>query len=94
MNGVNLPLIAYCCELGLPAPPQRHVDTAAWRESFRHLGRCSELAVRAYDGYWRIDDPMPALAFCVEFARRSAPRLFARPVLERRKPPFRRRRIA
>jgi len=94
LNGLNLALIAYCHELGLPPPPQQTFDAAAWRESFLHLGRSSGLAVRTHDGYWRIDDPLPALAFGIDLACRSVRRLFAQPVLERRKPPFRRRRIA
>jgi D-aspartate ligase len=91
LNGLNLALIAYCYELGLPAPPQRHVDATAWRESFLHLGRCLGLSTRTCDGYWRAEDPLPALAFCVDVAGRSLRRLFAPPIFERRKPPFRRR---
>jgi predicted ATP-grasp superfamily ATP-dependent carboligase len=92
LNGLNLPLIAYCYELGLPVPPQPPAGAAAWRESLLHLWRGSGL--RAYDGYWRFDDPLPALAFYVDLALRNARRLVRRPLFERRKPPFRRRRIA
>jgi len=94
LNGLNLALIAYCYELGLPPPQQRHVAATAWRESFLHLKRCARLSMRTCDGYWRADDPLPALAFCVDVACRSLHRFFAQPRLERRKPPFRRRRIA
>jgi D-aspartate ligase len=95
LNGLNLPLIAYRYELGLLAlPPQPTGNAAAWRESFMHLGRGAGLGLRAYDGYWRPDDPLPALAFGVDLAWRNARRLLSRPLLERRKPPFRRRRIA
>jgi predicted ATP-grasp superfamily ATP-dependent carboligase len=94
LNGVNLALIAYCSELGLPTPAPRPVAPAAWRESFLHLGCTARLSMRTYDGYWRVEDPLPALAFCIDLACRSAHRLFTQPMLERRKPPFRRRRIA
>jgi D-aspartate ligase len=94
LNGLNLPLIAYRYELGLPPPPQPAVSAAAWRESFVHLGRGAGLGLRAFDGYWRLDDPLPALAFCVDIAWRKTRRLLSRPLFERRKPPFRRRRIA
>jgi D-aspartate ligase len=102
LNGLNFPLIAYCDALGLPLPEQRSsnaagspfANTAAWRESPLHLWRSAELRERVYDGYWRFDDPLPALAFCVDLALRCGHRLLTRPVFERRKPPFRRRRIA
>jgi len=93
-NGVNLPLAAYCHELDLPLPAETAVNAAAWRESFLHLARCSELRESVYDGYWRFDDPLPALAFFGGLILRRSHRLFAHPLLERRKPPFRRRRIA
>ncbi len=94
LNGLNLPLITYCDELGLPAPPERGADAVAWRESFLHVGRGSSVAMPTYDGYWRSDDPLPLFAFFLELASRSARRFFTRPLLERRKLPFRRRRIA
>jgi hypothetical protein len=94
LNGVNLALIAYCYELGLPVPLPRATGAAAWRQSFLHLGRGSGLGMRTYDGYWRLDDPLPALAFCIDLAFRKARRLLTQPLVERRKAPFRKRRIA
>jgi predicted ATP-grasp superfamily ATP-dependent carboligase len=95
LNGLNLALIAYCHELGVTVPSERGGGgAAAWRESFLHLGSCAELGERIYDGYWRFDDPLPAVVFCVDVALRGVRRLFTRRVFERRKPPFRRRRIA
>jgi D-aspartate ligase len=94
LNGLNLALIAYCDELGLPAPPERAVAAAAWRESFLHLGRGAGVAMACRDGYWRTDDPLPAFAFVLDLAWQSAQRLVSKPLLERRRPPFRRRRIA
>jgi D-aspartate ligase len=85
LNGLNLPLIAYRYELGLPPPEEPLHNTAAWRESFLHIGRSSGL--RSYDGYWRTDDPLPALAFATEVASRSAARLLS-PLLARGRPPI------
>jgi D-aspartate ligase len=94
LNGMNLALIAYSYELGLPVATERPTEAVAWRESFFHLGSCSDLGERTCDGYWRTDDPLPAIAFCVDQAWRGAHRLFAHPWLDRRKAPFRRRRTA
>jgi D-aspartate ligase len=94
LNGVNLALIAYCHEAGLPIPAERSTGAAAWRESLFYLRQCSEVRERTYDGYWRADDPLPALAFLIDQIARGGRRMFARPLFERRKPPFRRRRIA
>jgi predicted ATP-grasp superfamily ATP-dependent carboligase len=94
LNGVNLALIAYCHELGLPIPTERATGAAAWRESLLYLRRCSDISERIYDGYWRTDDPLPAMAFLIDQAMRGSRRLFTQPLFERRKPPFRRRRIA
>jgi len=94
LSGVNLPLIAYCHEVGLPNPAERATGAAAWRESLFYLRRCADVSERTYDGYWRGDDPLPAIAFFVDQIVRGSRRLLTRPLLERRKPPFRRRRIA
>ena len=64
--GVNIPLQAYCHEMELPAPafvaPR---PGAVWRSSLVEFlkARPPALAPGAivHDGYWRRDDPMPAL---------------------------------
>jgi D-aspartate ligase len=94
LNGVNLALIAYCHALGLPSPAERSTGVAAWRESLLYLRKCSDVSERMYDGYWRADDPLPAIAFLIDQMMRGGRRLFTLPLFERRKPPFRRRRIA
>jgi D-aspartate ligase len=94
LNGVNLALIAYCHALGLPSPAERSTGAAAWRESLLYLRKCSDVSERMYDGYWRADDPLPAIAFLIDQIMRGGRRLFTLPLFERRKPPFRRRRIA
>lgn len=92
LSGLNLPLIAYRYELGLPPLPQLPVDRAvAWRESFRHPKRWPGLPadVRVYDGYWRLDDPMPALVFYADVVLQNAFRRITEPVFDRRRPAFR-----
>jgi predicted ATP-grasp superfamily ATP-dependent carboligase len=93
LNGLNLPLIAYCEALGLRAPPARQDKRVAWRHSFLHRGG-APLADKIYDGYFRLDDPLPALAFCGDLGLRVLRRLFTRQWLERRSVETRKRRIA
>ena len=79
LSGVNLPLIAYRHQLGLPALPQRSTERpVAWFESYRHLKRWPSLPAgsRIYDAYWRIGDPMPALVFYADYLLRSGFRRF------------------
>jgi predicted ATP-grasp superfamily ATP-dependent carboligase len=64
--GVNIPLDAYRHELELPllarAPAERNV---IWRSSFLEVLKVGApnlpAAARLHDGYWRRDDPMPAI---------------------------------
>jgi D-aspartate ligase len=94
LNGLNLPLIAYCDELGLPVPMEKSVEAAAWRHSILHLGRVPHLSERLYDGYFRLDDPLPGLAFSLDFALHCSRRLLTQQWFERRKANSRKRRIA
>lgn len=69
LNGVNIPLAAYCYEVGLPLPPvQRSLRGRAWREPLidrwsaeRQPGwtprGMAEVAV--VDAYFRWSDPQP-----------------------------------
>jgi predicted ATP-grasp superfamily ATP-dependent carboligase len=71
LNGVNLPVAAYCYELGLSLPAIQKPDTPkVWSEpqidrwSFEESGgkideRSATLPV--YSAYWRWNDPMPWL---------------------------------
>jgi D-aspartate ligase len=89
LSGLNLPLIAYRYELGLPALSEVQADrSAAWRESFRHRQRSTQSlsGVRIYDGYWRNNDPIPAVVFYVNFAIRNAFRQITRPMSRLRIP--------
>jgi D-aspartate ligase len=64
--GVNIPLAAYKHELGEPCTPYTapRVDVV-WRSSFleRLKGVSADVPqhVTIHDGYWRLDDPLPAL---------------------------------
>ena len=78
LNGLNLALVAYCYDLGEPIPTQKKVHAVAWRESFRSIRLRSGFGMRTYDGYWRADDPLPALAYCIDLPLRAARRLMRR----------------
>jgi D-aspartate ligase len=92
LNGLNLALIAYRYELGEPIPEQKEVNAVAWRESFRSIRFRPSLGMRTYDGYWRLDDPLPALAYCIDLPVRAVRRLTRR--LNPISLPFRRHRTA
>lgn len=77
LSGVNLPLNAYRDAVGLPPPaPERTTHAVAWRESFRHRGRMTELpaSVEIHDGYWRGSDPVPAVVYYANLVFRNARR--------------------
>jgi len=62
--GVNIPLAAYNHELGLPPLPSMAVrDDIAWRSSFLKRWPSTEprRGAHVYDGFWRPNDPMPAI---------------------------------
>ena len=64
--GVNIPLAAYRHEMGLPpSGPAAAVPPVAWQESVAHWTGRFALPRRMpiYDGYWRLDDPLPAFFF-------------------------------
>lgn len=66
LAGVNIPLAAYCHECDLPPPPARPVDgrvvwQASWIERIRFGARSIPPYSIVIDGYWRLDDPLPAI---------------------------------
>jgi predicted ATP-grasp superfamily ATP-dependent carboligase len=66
LSGVNLPLAAYRDEVGLPPIPSTAIDrTVAWRESALLGNELPMLSpgMRIYDGYWRLNDPLPGVFF-------------------------------
>ncbi len=83
--GVNIPLITYETELGRMPRLVNYTESGriAWRASrvYRDLPDCFHPATRIVDGYFRWDDPLPALFHYYERARqRSSAR--SRPVHE------------
>lgn len=81
LSGVNLPLFAYEVETGQALTSDTSEAPVAWRATVAGLlGQIEGLAGhRVINGYWRIDDPLPALAYSVEVLARRARALFARP---------------
>jgi len=66
LSGVNIPLEAYRHELGLsPERTDSRVQRNVWRGSFfNRLMLGSDFIppdASVYDGYWRFDDPLPAI---------------------------------
>jgi D-aspartate ligase len=66
LNGVNIPLFAYRDLIGLPnSRPACSSQPVAWQESWHRWRGRSALTTRLpiHDGYWRVGDPMPSLAY-------------------------------
>jgi D-aspartate ligase len=84
LSGVNLPLAAYRDEIGLPFIPSTAINrTVAWRDSAR-LGNDMPMlspGMRIYDGYWRFNDPMPALFLYAHYGFEWAYRHFVGPIV-------------
>src|SRR5699024_6162094 len=68
LNGVNIPLAAYCTKLGLPLPgtrenppPRIWCDGTSDRRSAREAGatRANPAGGRVVDALWRAGDPAP-----------------------------------
>jgi len=75
LNGANIPLFAYRDLIGLPNDqPAGAARPAAWRESWHRWGGRSALktGLPVYDGYWRLGDPLPSLAYYTAEAARAA----------------------
>lgn len=93
LNGVNIPLAAYLHETGSDVPfVTAAMPPTIWRDTARHWksrGRGAvETQARAYDAYWRLDDPLPALVHALGLGlrqmrrrlRRGEPRLSGKAV--------------
>lgn len=65
LSGVNIPLAGYCHEYGLPQigglPDRQIVWQASYVERVKIGGDAIPAEATVIDGYWRSDDPMPAL---------------------------------
>lgn len=85
LNGVNIPLAAYCHELGLRLPPEEPPrEKVIWRDPlfyWRHVIATRSLrdntvsAATVKSSCWRADDPVPLAFFCLEWAQRAWSRL-------------------
>jgi predicted ATP-grasp superfamily ATP-dependent carboligase len=65
LSGINIPAIAYYEECNLSVPPSKRIPGVVWQQSYIDRMR-SGLGVvpkkaSVVDGYWRRDDPVPAL---------------------------------
>ena len=78
LSGMNLPLVGYCYECGLPppiqTPPERPV---VWRASYVERMKVGVPVVPPgsviADGYWRRNDPLPAIVHYPKDFAMSAP---------------------
>jgi D-aspartate ligase len=79
LNGVNIPLLAYRYEMGLPAAPAtQRPAPRVWRDpqsdrwSFEEGGRIADQRSRGHkisSAYWRCSDPLPWIDFIAERIR-------------------------
>jgi len=82
LNGVNIPLAAYCGEIGKAFPVSPAQNSSAWSVSdidrwsseMQGQPRAFPAALRRYDALWRIDDPAP---WCYSVLERVKTRLAA-----------------
>jgi predicted ATP-grasp superfamily ATP-dependent carboligase len=89
LSGINLPLAAYRDAVGQPSIPSTAIDrTVAWRESALPGNELPMLSpgMRTYDGYWRLNDPMPALFFYAQTGLKWTYRHVVGPILRRVNP--------
>lgn len=70
INGVNIPLLAYLHEAGLPLPStSNQYGRMVWRNSWAHwravrgnnIQQFASQGLKVRDAYWRLNDPVPAL---------------------------------
>lgn len=65
LSGVNIPLVGYCREYDLPVPATVPDQRTVWQASFVERIKAATAPLPTdtivVDGYWRRDDPLPAL---------------------------------
>jgi hypothetical protein len=65
LSGTNIPAIGYCKECGVPIPPSKSIPGVVWQGSYMERMRVGFGVVPSnatvVDGFWRRDDPFPAL---------------------------------
>jgi D-aspartate ligase len=84
LHGVNIPLAAYCHELGLsmpaseapPVPVIWRAPTCYWRSvlATRRSGVRAPTGAKVRRAVWRRDDPVPLAFYCLEWLRHVARR--------------------
>jgi len=65
LSGINIPVIGYSEECNVPIPPSTRIPGVVWQQSYidrirAGLGKIPRNAT-VVDGYWRWNDPIPAL---------------------------------
>jgi hypothetical protein len=67
--GENIPFIAYQHACGVRTVAREPLKPAVWKENIRHRLPKESLRNNAvvYDGYWRMNDPLPAVSFYVDW---------------------------
>jgi D-aspartate ligase len=80
LHGVNIPLAAYCYELGLPMPSANaRSESIIWQDLLWHRKAtrgaqakkgARQPSYRIYGAYWRANDPTPALYHGLGFSIR------------------------
>jgi len=79
VNGINIPLAAYCYELGFSVPePKRSRSPVVWihlpsylRSVCAHSCRAPRASpLRVKSPFWSLDDPLPSLFFALEWLRK------------------------
>jgi D-aspartate ligase len=67
LSGINIPAITYYEECNLPVPSSKHTPGVVWQQSYIDRIRSGFGIVppnsTVVDGYWRRDDPVPALIY-------------------------------
>jgi D-aspartate ligase len=81
LHGINIPLAAYCYELGLPLPAAKRTEVPViWRDppcywrsvlATRSFGDRTPSAAKVKSTCWRIDDLLPVGFFWYEWARKA-----------------------
>jgi predicted ATP-grasp superfamily ATP-dependent carboligase len=65
LSGTNIPITAYYKECNLPVPPSNRIPGIVWQQSYIDRIRSGFGIVPRHatvvDGYWRRNDPIPAL---------------------------------
>ena len=88
--GVNIPLAAYCAEIGMPFKQSaRQTSSVMWRSSFVHRLPAGIAPQRASlrDGYFRLNDPLPGLYYyAIELFPLGANKILRRMHLKKGRP--------